>query len=235
MSRKSLQAQSRKKTRKLRAMIEEGTVPGVVYDQKGNSQNIEMPASEVKKLLDTLEGTPLIDLDVEGKTHIALLKEVQIDHRQNTVCHLSFMSLDPKKEADFEVEIIQTGESLAVKNNMGLLIFDRNSIELRGLPENIPNYLKADISKLEKIGDSIIVSDLDIPEGLEFIIEEVAEYPVATIRPFQKTLEEEIKEEEEAKAAKAEEEMIEGEETEAEGEEGEVTEAQTEEETPTEE
>jgi large subunit ribosomal protein L25 len=246
MSRKTLEAQKRKMVRKLKSMLEDGMVPGVVYDQKGNSENIKMPASEVKKLLDTLKGTPLINLDVEGKTHIALLKEVQIDHRQNTVSHLSFMSLDPKKEADFEVEIIETGESPAVKNNLGLLIFDRSSVELRGLPEKIPNYLKADISKLEKIGDSIIVSDLDIPDGLEFITEEVAEYPVATIRPFQKTLEEELKEEEEAKAAKAEEELtdeelaeIEGEEGAAEGvtegEEGETAEAQPSEEAPPEE
>jgi len=188
-------------------MVESGTIPGVVYDQKGNSENIMMPASEVKKLLDTIEGTPLVNLEVEGNTRIALLKEVQIDHRQNTVNHLSFMSLDPKKEADFEVEIVQVGESPAVKNNLGLLIFDRNSIELRGLPEQIPNHINADISKLEKIGDSVIVSDLDIPEGLSFINEEVAEFPVATIRPFQKTLEEELKDEEEAKAARAEEEQ----------------------------
>lgn len=220
MSRKSLQAQPRQETRKLHSMVEDGIVPGVIYDQKGNSENIKMPASEVKKLLDTIEGTPLINLELEGKTHIALLKEVQINHRKNTVIHLSFMSLDPKKEADFEVEIIQVGESPAVKNNLGLLIFDRSSIELRGLPEQVPNYLKADISKLEKIGDSIIVSDLDIPEGLSFINEEVAEFPVATVRPFQKTLEEELKEEEEEKAAKAEEALTEEELAEVEDAEG---------------
>jgi large subunit ribosomal protein L25 len=215
-------------------MVADGVVPGVVYDQQRNSLNIQMNGSDVKKLLNTIEGTPLINLEVEGKGHIALLKEVQIDQRQNTVMHLSFLSLDPKKKADFEVEIIQIGESPAVKNNLGLLIFDRNSIQLRGLPEKIPSSLKADTSKLEKVGDSIIVSDLDIPEDLEFISEEVADYPVATIRPFQKTLEEEQKEEDEAKAASADE-LEEEELVETEGEDGEEKEALPTEETPPEE
>jgi hypothetical protein len=77
--------------------------------------------------------------------------------------------------------------------------------------------LKADVGNLGDIGDTITATDLNIPESLEFIHEEVADYPIATIQPFQKTLEEEKKEEEEAAAAAGEVEELDEEGAEAEG------------------
>ena len=186
-------------------MVDEGMIPGVVYDQVGKSTPIKIPANEVEILLSEIEGTPLLSITVDKKDeHIALLKEVQVDYRRNRVHHVSFMALDPKKEAAFDIEIIPKGESPAVKNNIGVLIFTRNSIELRGLPGDIPSHLEADIAKLEEVGDAINVSDLNIPESLNFINEEVKDYAVASIRPFQKTLEEEQEEEKEEEALEGE-------------------------------
>ena len=208
MDRISIEAQPREEKKKLRGMIQEGFVPGVVYDQKGTSEAIKIPVNEVEKLLANIQGTPLVDLIVGKKKHIALLKEVQMDHRRNAPNHLSFMSLDPKIKAVFDVEIVEEGESPAVRNSIGILLFLRNSVELRGLPSDIPSTLKANIDSLNDVGDTILVSDLNIPESLEFLNEEVGDYPVATIQPFQKTLEEEKKEEEEAAAAEIDEEEM---------------------------
>lgn len=238
MDRLSLEAQPREQKKKLKGMIDEGFVPGVVYDQKGSSEPIKIPSNEVEKLLASIQGTPLVDLSVDGKKHIALLKEVQMDHRRHIPNHLSFMSLDPKKKAIFDVEIIEKGESPAVKNSLGILIFLRNSIELRGLPGDIPSTLKADISSLGTVGDTIIATDLNIPENLEFLHDEVGEYPIATIQPFQKTLEEELEEEKEAAAEEAEaleeEEGVESEETEETAEDATPEEGQEPEESQTE-
>lgn len=198
-------AQKRTEKKKLRGMLVKGFTPGVIYDQTGASHNIKIASNEVQRMLESVKGTPLVDISIDGtEERTALISEVQNDLRTNTANHVSFLSLDPNKEAVFDVEIIATGESPAVRNNIGVLILNRTSLELRGLPKDIPSHLEADVSSLKEIGDSISVSDLKILSSLRFVHEKEKEFSVASIQPFQKTYEEEKLEEEAAAAAAAE-------------------------------
>jgi len=225
MKRITVTAQPRNETKKLHGMIKKGFTPGVIYNQKGDVEHIKIASNAVQSFIQEIEGTPLVDIQVEGgHTHVALIKEIQKDLRRNAINHLSFMALDPEREAVFDIELVPTGESLAVKNNLGVLIISLKSLELRGLPKDIPSEIPVDITKLEKIGDIITVADLQIPEGLEFVRENVKEYAVASIQQFQKTVEEEKAEEAAAAVAEgtAEEGTEEGEAAEA-GEESDKT------------
>jgi len=239
MSRIKINAQPRTELKKLHGMLENGFTPAVIYDQSGASHNIKIASNEAQKMLESVTGTPLVEISVEGgDTYTALIREVQNNLRKNTTNHISFFALNPDKKAVFDVNIVFTGESIAVRNNLGVLITHRNSIELRGLPKDIPTSIEADISSLNEIGDSVSVSDLNIPEGLEFVHEHEKELSIVSIQPFQKTLEEEKREEEEAAAAAAEaagvELPVEGEEGAAEGAEPKQGEAAAGEEAPTE-
>ncbi len=197
--------------RKLKSMVDEGMVPAVMYDQESNSVNLKIPANHVEVLLSNIEGTPLVEITIDGKDqHLAFLKEVQMDLRRNSPRHLSFMSLAPDKKAVFDVEIVLTGESPAVRNNLGILLIPRNSVELRGLPKDIPTHIELDISSLGAVGDVLSIKDLTIPDGLEFIHEGVEELPIALVQPFQKTVEEEKAEEEAAEPAEEPEEGEDG-------------------------
>ena len=231
MSKIQIEAQPRKKTRKLRAMIDEGFVPGVIYDQTGMSENIKIPSNIVEKLLQEITGTPIVNVILGKTTYITLLKETQKDLRRNVVNHLSFMALNPKKKAQFDVEVSYIGESPAVRNSLGILITNTDTISLRGLPEHVPSHITANTSALSQIGDRITVSDLSIPDELELVHEDDKDFILATIQPFQKTLEEEREEEKLAQPEDEEEveldadgEPIEGEEGEDEGEKAENTE-----------
>jgi large subunit ribosomal protein L25 len=205
MAKIQIKAQPRTEQRKLRSMLKNGLTPAVIYDQKGTSQSIKIASNEVQKMLEHITGTPLVEISIEGgDTYTALIREVQNDLRANTPSHISFFALDPGKPAAFDVEIVTVGESPAVRNSLGVLIMNRNSVELRGLPKDIPTQLEANITNLLQVGDSISVSDLHIPEGLEFVHEHEKEYSVASIQPFQKTYEEEKQEEEAAAVAAAE-------------------------------
>ncbi len=219
MARFTIKAHKRSELKKLKNLLKKGFTPAVVYNQAGESISIKIASNEVQKMLESVKGTPLVNISVEDDEHqTALIREVQNDLRTNTPNHVSFMALDPNKEAVFDVQINPIGESLAVRNNLGVLIMSRNSLELRGLPKDIPTHLEIDITSLQQVGDNVSVSDLHIPEGLDFVHEEDKELSVATIQPFQKTYEEEKQEEEAAAAAKAAE-------SEEEGEEGATTDA----------
>ncbi len=224
-----IQAQSRTETKKMKSLIDEDYIPGVLYDQNGNSENIKIPSNIVTRLLTNSREMPLVGLKVDdGAENLALLKEVQINPRKNIPSHLSFLKLDPKKKALFTVDISLIGESPAIKNSLGILLVTKTSLELRGLPEDVPSHIEIDISSLKDVGDVISVNDLSIPENLTLINEETKELPVASIQPFQKTIEDEKPETE----GEVDDELEEGADGEAETtEDGEAVEAEAEDET----
>lgn len=187
MARITLESESRSKIGKLNSLRRSGYIPGVIYNQKGNSRSIQVQANVVEKFLGLLKGTPLIDISIDGKTKsIALLKEIQTDKRTNLPSHLSLLELDANKKAVFDVDIRISGESPAIKNSLGLLLISLKQIELRGLPGNIPSEIEVDISSLHEIGDTIVVSDISIPDELEFVHEDDKKLPIVAIQAFQK-------------------------------------------------
>ena len=56
------------------------------------------------------------------------------------------------------------GESLAVKDYNGILVLNTNELEVECLPMDLPERIVIDISSLKRIGDSIFVRDLRLPE-----------------------------------------------------------------------
>jgi large subunit ribosomal protein L25 len=228
MARKKIKAKSRKPVKNVKKLVRTGWLPAVAYDQKANSTNIQIEMGDAMQIAKTATPSTLFDLSIDGgDSQIALVKEVQKNIRTGRLHHFSFMILDPKAKVDIPVEIVPEGISPAVRNSIGVLIFVHDSLNLRGLPEDIPGAIKADVTSLEEIGDKITVQDIDIPDELEFVHEADKDLTLATIRPFQKVIEVEVEEEETEEEIEAGE-IIEGEEgeleegEEAEGEEGEA-------------
>jgi large subunit ribosomal protein L25 len=84
-------------------------------------------------------------------------------------------------------------------------IFQHNlrEIEIFCLPDLIPEHVDVDVSSL-KIGDSIHVKDISLPEGIDILTDK--DQTLLTVLPPIVEEKEEIPEEEEAKEEEAEEE-----------------------------
>jgi large subunit ribosomal protein L25 len=206
-----------RKEQKAKALRRDDIIPAVAYDQKTNSQDLQISLGDLEAFLKDAKKGQLVEVTIDGKdAKTAVFKDMQLNVKTYSPTHVSFMILDDKTEVDMPVRIELTGEAKAVKNSIGVLIQVLNSLDLRGLPKDFPDYLELDITDLAEIGDSLDVSKLDIPKSLEFVQPDDKDLTVATIRPFQKEIEVE-----EVKPALGEEgeELAEGEEI-PEGEEG---------------
>ena len=64
------------------------------------------------------------------------------------------------------------GESLAVKEKIGILIQPLNEIEVEALPTDLPEKLQLEISSLKQIGDALTVGDIKVPEGVTFLTDQ---------------------------------------------------------------
>ena len=148
-----------------------GGVPAVIYGSKDQPANLEVSRREIEALLSHAVGENiLVELEIEenGKksSRLSLIQEVQHHPLRGEVLHVDFhaVSMTEKISADIVVEAF--GEPDGVKNFGGLLEQSMRSVTLRCLPQNLPEIIKVDVSAL-KIGDSIHVRDLPLPEGVE--------------------------------------------------------------------
>ena len=175
-----------------------GGVPAVIYGSKDKPANLEVSRRDIEAVLAHAVGENILvelEIDENGtKTNrLSLIQEVQHHPLRGEVLHVDFhaVSMTEKISADIVVEAF--GEADGVKNFGGLLEQSMRTITIQCLPQNLPEIIRVDVSAL-KIGESIHVRDLPLPEGVEadddadltvFIVAEpaVAEEPAAAAAP----------------------------------------------------
>ncbi|WP_058300455.1 50S ribosomal protein L25 [Gorillibacterium timonense] len=154
----------------IRGLRNGGRVPASVYGKKISSG--ESISVEEKELGALLRKNPhaIIDLIVGGEgAQPVIINEIQKDKMSGKVLHVDFhqISMDEPIHSALPVELV--GTAAGVKEG-GILTVESHQVEIRCLPKDLPASLSVDISELG-IGDSIHVSSIQLPEGVELISE----------------------------------------------------------------
>ncbi|MGW8208986.1 MAG: 50S ribosomal protein L25/general stress protein Ctc, partial [Syntrophobacteria bacterium] len=221
MAHVALTAQSRKGTGKgaARTLRRQALIPAVFYGPEVDPVNLSLKYRDLEKLIKTGAGeNVIIDLAIEtGEStlsHRAMLKEIQMDPVKQTILHVDLYEISMDKKIEVEVPITLTGTAKGVSDEGGILQQVSRTLEISCLPDNIPDSFELDVTDLN-IGDSLHVSDLNIPQGIEVLVE--GELTIATVVPPTKVeeIEPEVPEEEEEREEVEAEEVAE---TEEEGE-----------------
>lgn len=146
----------------------EGKVPGVVYGHGMEPVPIEVDRREFLTALNTDAGlNVLLDLDVDGSATLALTKDLQRDPVRGTVLHADFITVNRTEKVEVEVPLHLVGEAVGAKEG-GVLQHPLSTIALRVTVTDVPESIDADVSGL-KVGDTLRVFDLDIPEKFEVV------------------------------------------------------------------
>ncbi len=160
----------------------EGMVPAVVYGQGMKNKNLWLNVLELERVYKKAGENTIIELSLEGdKSESVLLYDFQEDIISGKFIHVDFLKIDMKKEIETEVPIKFFGESPAVKERGGTLIVGVSNIAVKCLPGNIPSEFKINLSALATFDDHIKKDSLDIPAGVEALIDE--ETIIASVTP----------------------------------------------------
>jgi len=158
-----------------------GMAPGVVYGAGREATPIAVQVAEFERLLDTSHGgiNTLIDLQgssaAAGRTVIA--KELQREPIRGSLLHVDFYEVNLREKIEVSVPVHLDGTAQGVVLG-GVLDQQLREVDLLCLPGAIPDDLRADVSHLA-LGDSLHVSELVLPEGVEILTD--AELPIATV------------------------------------------------------
>jgi large subunit ribosomal protein L25 len=159
-------------------------IPAAMYGKGVPSQVITLPKSAFVKMYAAAGFSSLVDIAVDGKSPVkAVIKEIQLHPLTNEIVHADFHQVRMDEKMTVRIPLVFTGESIAVKGLGGTLIKSMDEVEVSCLPADLPHEIEVDLSTLATFEDSIAVSSLKLPKGVEVLSDEDA--TIATVaRPM---------------------------------------------------
>lgn len=167
-----LSVQKREKLgRGVKALREQGFIPGELYGKGLENFHVSIPAKEFKKVLKQAGENTVVTVLLGDKKFPVLINDVSYDSVTNDFRSVDLyrVRMDEKLKVGVPMEFI--GLAPAVKEKNGVLVKALQELEVEALPMDLPHDIKVDISKIMEIGQSVYVKDLDIPNGVRVLVD----------------------------------------------------------------
>lgn len=150
-------------SRRLRAADQ---IPGVLYGQGMAPVSVAVARRDLRLALSGPAGfNTVLQLEVDGKTYPAVIKDVQRHPVKRNVSHVDFLQVNMSEMLTVSVPLHLTGEAKAVLNEGGLVDPAVDTIEVECTPGNMPNEFVVDVTDMQP-GDVIRLSSLVMPKGV---------------------------------------------------------------------
>lgn len=137
-----------------------GMVPCVIY---GGDETLSFTADEIafKDLIYTPDVHTVV-IELGGNKVKAILQDIQFHPVTDRILHIDFYQIFDEKEVTMEIPVRTTGNARGVRNGGTLRIVTRK-LRIKALPENLPNFIEADITEM-KIGAKMYTKDLEVDD-----------------------------------------------------------------------
>ncbi|MDP9026989.1 MAG: 50S ribosomal protein L25/general stress protein Ctc [Actinomycetota bacterium] len=145
--------------RKIRAA---GKIPAVIYGHGTDPVHVTLPGHEVGLIL--RKANQVLDLDIAGRSQLALVKDVQKDPVRQIIEHLDLIVVRKGEKVTIDVPVHVEGETVPGTTPA----LDANTISLEAEATNIPERVIVNVEGLEA-GTQILAKDLILPEGSTLI------------------------------------------------------------------
>lgn len=151
-----------------RALRNAGMIPAVIYGGNEAAQSIAIGLKEFNK--EYQKGsikTKLIELNINGKSMLALPKVIDLHPVTDLPDHIDFLRVDKDTTVRVLVNVKVTNEdkSIGVKKG-GIVNIVHRSILFECHPGKIPNHIEVDVGSLD-IGHNVHINDIKLPEGVK--------------------------------------------------------------------
>ena len=164
-----------------RALRSEGLVPAVIYGDNKEPEGLSIAIGELKKLFNTGKMmSTLLDLEIDGKKHRAIARDVQLHPVRDDILHADFLRLGKGAKIAVEVAVnFLNEETCPGLKKGGVLNVVRYTVELNCPADNIPASIDLDLAEAD-MNDSLHISEVALPEGVEPVISD-RDFTIATI------------------------------------------------------
>lgn len=155
--------------KQLAGLRQKGLIPAVVYVKGKDSLSITVDKKNfVKVISGAAKANVIFNLKLGQQSLPVITHDIQRNPLTDDILHIDFYPVSMDRAIKTRVPIELTGLPIGVKEDGGILVKRLNELEIECLPSKIPEKFVLDVSQL-KIGDSLQVSDLKVPEGVELV------------------------------------------------------------------
>lgn len=169
--------------KKARAIRAEGLIPSVIYGGEGEPVLAQSAYNDTEKALRDAGYHSTLDIEVDGKKNMAIVKNIDIDPVSRRILNVEFqtVSADKAVEATTPIVLVNYEESEAAK-----LHYEINQsieeIEIKAKPADLPKEIELDAAKLATLDDKLTIADLVLPKGVELADKELSpDQAIATL------------------------------------------------------
>lgn len=182
--------------KKVRFLRRQGLTPANLYGPKTESIPLQVETSLLERLIATVGRNALITLKVDGakEPRLAMIRDIQRDPLTDALLHVGFFQIEVTHKVRAEIPLIFLGEAPAAKSPRAMVIQNLTSLQVEGLPTDLPRRIEVDLSLLEEMNQAIHVREIPMDDRLEVLTDpdQVVVHVIETRAPVE---EEEVKEE----------------------------------------
>lgn len=171
MNELKLNARSRTKTAKSEANKEraKGNIAAVLYGHGKPATSLWVERIAFEKLYAQAGESSIIHIDVDGKSHTALVQDVSFDPLAHRAIHIDFLQVKMNEVIEVTVPLEFVNEAPAVRQLGGTLIKTVEEVEVSCLPKDLPHALEVDLAKLATFDDQLTVADVVAPQDVKIL------------------------------------------------------------------
>jgi large subunit ribosomal protein L25 len=149
-----------------RRIRRENKIPAVIYGHGNDPIHVTLPGHDTMMALKHGGANALLELDIDGKTQLALTKQVQVDPIKRQLEHVDFVAVVKGEKVTVEVPVHLNGDAARET----LVVTETATIQLEAEATHIPEYIEVDIAGAVA-GTQIHASDLNLPSGSTLLLD----------------------------------------------------------------
>jgi large subunit ribosomal protein L25 len=158
-------------------------VPAVIHDHGKDSLHVQGNYVAMLKVWRQAGKHHPIELKTGDQSFVALIKTAEFDPKKHLLTHVVFNAVDKNQKVEAEIPVrprYDEGNESSPAERSGLIVLAQlETIQVKAIATDLPDFLDYDAEKLVEIGDHVTVADLTIPAGVE--LETELEHTIATV------------------------------------------------------
>ncbi len=156
--------------KKVASLRRDGFVPAVLYGHDFPAQSIMAPEVSMGKVVARAGKHHPVEVTLDGTKRLAMIKTTDVDPVKHQLRHVSFHVVNLNEEVETEVPVIITGAGETPAEKAGLVVLTTvESVQVKALPNDLPDQLEIPGEKLVEIGDHLSATDIVVPTGVTLL------------------------------------------------------------------
>jgi len=161
-----LNASSRVKitSHEARKVRRSGKVPGILYGKHITNMLFEIGELELTKELSKNGEHGIVNIKIDGKDHMTLIKEVQKDPVSRKFMHIDLEELSNDTVVVADVPLVFVGDSQITRNG-AILHKEKNKVKVQCKGGNLPKSISVDVSNLN-FGETYRIANIEFSKEI---------------------------------------------------------------------